>query len=295
MKNNRVKIRIQQIYAGLRPSEQKVADYILEYKGKASKLLMETLAQETGVSQPTVIRFVKAAGYEGFKDFKYALVQEEAKEQPEDSDKISLYGLQLSKKDRLEDVPGKIVTTSIDMLEETLKNISMKEYKRAVEAVLGAENIVIYSVENSVCTANDLLTKLTYLGLKCRIYGDYYLQNVSAVNLTRKDLAIGISYSGCSRHTVEMLALAQKAGATTLALTNFENSLLAKYADIVLCASNRQFLYGDTIFSRITQLALVDMIYAGVLNRDYDRCSKKLNKTSSIVNKRAYGENEEVL
>lgn len=295
MKNNRVKIKIQQIYAGLRPSEQKVADYILEYEGKASKLLMETLAQETGVSQPTVIRFVKAAGYEGFKDFKYALVQEEAKEQPEDSDKISLYGFQLSKKDRLEDVPGKIVTTSIDMLEETLKNISMKEYKRAVEAVLGAENIVIYSVENSVCTANDLLTKLTYLGLNCRIYGDYYLRNVSAVNLTRKDLAIGISYSGCSRHTVEMLALAQKAGATTLALTNFENSLLAKYADIVLCASNRQFLYGDTIFSRITQLALVDMIYAGVLNRDYDRCSKKLNKTSSIVNKRAYGENEEVL
>lgn len=295
MKNNRVKIKIQQIYASLRPSEQKVADYILEYEGKASKLLMETLAQETGVSQPTVIRFVKAAGYEGFKDFKYALVQEEAKEQPEDSDKISLYGFQLSKKDRLENVPGKIVTTSIDMLEETLKNISMKEYKRAVEAVLGAENIVIYSVENSVCTANDLLTKLTYLGLKCRIYGDYYLQNVSAVNLTRKDLAIGISYSGCSRHTVEMLALAQKAGATTLALTNFENSLLAKYADIVLCASNRQFLYGDTIFSRITQLALVDMIYAGVLNRDYDRCSKKLNKTSSIVNKRAYGENEEVL
>ena len=295
MKNNRVKIKIQQIYAGLRPSEQKVADYILEYEGKASKLLMETLAQETGVSQPTVIRFVKAAGYEGFKDFKYALVQEEAKEQPEASDKISLCGFQLSKKDRREDVPGKIVTTSIDMLEETLKNISMKEYKRAVEAVLGAENIVIYSVENSVCTANDLLTKLTYLGLNCRIYGDYYLQNVSAVNLTRKDLAIGISYSGCSRHTVEMLALAQKAGATTLALTNFENSLLAKYADIVLCASNRQFLYGDTIFSRITQLALVDMIYAGVLNRDYDRCSKKLNKTSSIVNKRAYGENEEVL
>ena len=213
MKNNKVKIKIQQIYAGLRPSEQKVADYILRYEGKASKLLMETLASETGVSQPTVIRFVKAAGYEGFKDFKYALVQEEAKEQSQDDEKIGLYGFPLSKKDRLEDIPGKIVTTSMEMLEETLKNISMKEYRRAVEAVLGAENIVIYSVENSVCTANDLLTKLTYLGLNCRIYGDYYLQNVSAVNLTKKDLAIGISYSGCSRHTVEMLALARKAGA----------------------------------------------------------------------------------
>lgn len=295
MKNNKVKIKIQQIYAGLRPSEQKVADYILRYEGKASKLLMETLASETGVSQPTVIRFVKAAGYEGFKDFKYALVQEEAKEQPQDDEKIGLYGFPLSKKDRLEDIPGKIVATSMEMLEETLKNISMKEYRRAVEAVLGAENIVIYSVENSVCTANDLLTKLTYLGLNCRIYGDYYLQNVSAMSLTKKDLAIGISYSGCSRHTVEMLALARKAGATTLAMTNFENSLISKYADILLCASNRQFLYGDTIFSRISQLALVDMIYAGVLNRDYDRFARKLNKTSAIVAKRAYGEDEEVL
>lgn len=76
MKNNRVKIKIQQIYAGLRPSEQKVADYILEYEGKASKLLMETLAQETGVSQPTVIRFVKAAGGCSGKDsdhlYRYA-------------------------------------------------------------------------------------------------------------------------------------------------------------------------------------------------------------------------------
>lgn len=295
MKNNKVKTKIQQIYAGLRPSEQKVADYILRYEGKASKLLMETLASETGVSQPTVIRFVKAAGYEGFKDFKYALVQEEAKEQPQDDEKIGLYGFPLSKKDRLEDIPGKIVATSMEMLEETLKNISMKEYRRAVEAVLGAENIVIYSVENSVCTANDLLTKLTYLGLNCRIYGDYYLQNVSAMSLTKKDLAIGISYSGCSRHTVEMLALARKAGATTLAMTNFENSLISKYADILLCASNRQFLYGDTIFSRISQLALVDMIYAGVLNRDYDRFARKLNKTSAIVAKRAYGEDEEVL
>ena len=116
MNNNLVKIRIRQIYAGLRPSEQKVADYILQYEGKASRLLMETVAQETGVSQPTVIRFVKAAGYEGFKDFKCALVQEEAKEQPEDSGKAGLYGFPLSRKDRLEDIPGKIVTTSVEML-----------------------------------------------------------------------------------------------------------------------------------------------------------------------------------
>lgn len=286
--------KIESVYGRLRPSEKKTADYLLEYRGRAGDLLLEELAREAGVSQPTILRFVKALGYRGFREFKYALVQEEGREQREEGE-IELYGFRLSSRDRLEEIPGKIVGTSIRMLEETLKSIRSKDYEQAVEAILRARSIVIYSVENSVCTASDLMTKLLYLGLDCRMYGDYYLQNVSATNLGKEDLAIGISYSGCSRHTVEMMALARKAGAGTLVLTNFENSLIARYADILLCASNRQFLCGDTIFSRISQMALVDMLYAGVLNRDYGRLSKKLNKTSALVARRAYREGDEIL
>lgn len=286
--------KIESVYGRLRPSEKKTADYLLEYRGRAGDLLLEELAREAGVSQPTILRFVKALGYRGFREFKYALVQEEGREQREEGE-IELYGFRLSSRDKLEEIPGKIVGTSIRMLEETLKSIRAKDYEQAVEAILRARSIVIYSVENSVCTASDLMTKLLYLGLDCRMYGDYYLQNVSATNLGKEDLAIGISYSGCSRHTVEMMALARKAGAGTLVLTNFENSLIARYADILLCASNRQFLCGDTIFSRISQMALVDMLYAGVLNRDYGRLSKKLNETSALVARRAYREGDEIL
>lgn len=291
-----VKQKIQNIYAALRPSERKVADYIISYKGKAGDLLIEELAKEAKVSQPTVVRFVKAAGYSSFRDFKYEMIQDETRKMAEGrEEEIGLYGFRLSSSDKLEEIPGKIITTSIQMLEETLKSIRKKEFERAVDAILEAENIVLYGVENSICTVNDLLTKLTYLGLNCRTYTDYYLQNVSARNLTRKDLAIGISYSGYSKNTVEMMQVAKKAGARTLVLTNFENALIAKYADILLCASHRQFFYGDTIFSRISQLALVDMLYAGVLNRNYQVLSKKLKKTSEIVSQRAYSEQTEGL
>lgn len=288
--------KIQNIYAALRPSERKVADYILSYQGKAGELLIEELAREAKVSQPTVVRFAKAVGYKSFREFKYAMMQEEMRERTEGrEEELGLYGFRLSSKDRLEEIPGKIITTSIQMLEETLKSIRKKEFERAVDAILAADNIVIYGVENSLCTVNDLLTKLTYLGLNCRTYTDYYLQNVSAGILTKKDLAIGVSYSGYSRNTVEVMRAAKKAGARTLVLTNFENALIAKYADILLCASHRQFFYGDTIFSRISQLALVDMIYAGALNRNYPVLSKKLKKTNEIVTRRAYSEEEEDL
>lgn len=286
---NGIKRKIQKAYTGLRPSEKKVADYLLDYQGRPGDLLMEDLSRDADVSQPTIARFVKALGYKGFKDFKYAMIEESLlSERSEESGNIELYGFKLTSQDKVEDIPGKIITTSIQMLEETLKSIRTKEFKKAVEAILKAENIVIYSVENSVCTANDLLTKLTYLGMNCRQYSDYYLQHVSAVNMTPRDLAIGISYSGYSKNTVEMMRLAKRAGAKTLVLTNFENARIAEHADILLCASNRQFLYGDTIFSRISQLALVDMLYAGVLNRDYARLSGKLRKTSDIVMERAY-------
>ena len=292
-----IRIRIHEIYAALRPSEQKVADWVLEYRAEGEELLIEEMAKKSGTSQPTIVRFVKALGYKGFKDFKYSLMQERASTELEDDskDSIKLYGFKLSSHDKLEEIPGKIVNTSIKMLEETLRSISVKEYERAVQAILKAENIVIYSVENSLSTATDLMTKLTYLGLNCRMYGDYYLQSVSANNLKKTDLAIGISYSGYSRHTVEMMKMAQKSGAKTLVMTNFENALIAEYADILICASNQQFLYGDAIFSRISQMALVDMLYAGLMNQDYKRLSKQLNKNSVIAAQRAYKEDEEIL
>lgn len=97
-----VKQKIQNIYTALRPSERKVADYIFSYQGGADSLLIEELAREAGVSQPTVVRFVKAVGYQSFRDFKYAMLQDEIRNQGEDKDGgIGLYGFRLSASDRL--------------------------------------------------------------------------------------------------------------------------------------------------------------------------------------------------
>ena len=54
--------KIESVYGRLRPSEKKTADYLLEYRGRAGDLLLEDLAREAGVSQPTILRFVKALG-----------------------------------------------------------------------------------------------------------------------------------------------------------------------------------------------------------------------------------------
>ena len=95
----------------------------------AGGLLIEAVARDCQVSQPTVIRFVKAAGYEGFRDFKYAFV----KKKGGGSRKMEIRSIctdSAVSKDRLEDIPGKIVTTSMEMLEETLQSVQIREYKK---------------------------------------------------------------------------------------------------------------------------------------------------------------------
>ena len=64
--------------------------------------------------------------------------------------------------------------------------------------------------------------------------------------------------------------------------------LIGKYADIMLCTGNRQQLYGNAIFSRTSQIAVVDMIYTGIILRDYPKYTKKLDESSRIVRNQTY-------
>lgn len=283
--------KIQECYIRMRPSERRVADCLLEYEGRFEGLGLTDVCTRAGVSQPTVLRFARALGYSGYKEFKMALAQGQAREESrggKEEEAPLMYGFKIRPEDPLETVPGKVIGTSLQMLKDTVRSLSLKEYQRAVKAILKAERIVIFAAEDSAVAAQDLMIKLLYLGKDCKRCDDFYLQHVSAGNMTQKDLAIGISYSGCSKITVELMRKAKRSGAATLVITNFENALISRYGDTVLCTSSRQFLYGDAIFSRITQLAIVDMLYMGVINSDYTSCSRSLKRNSRMVEEMAY-------
>ena len=78
-----VEFLIKSHYAQLRTSEKKVADYVLKQGMKCKKMTIESLAEESGVSQPTVMRFVKASGFQNYKEFQYALLCQDMQEKLE--------------------------------------------------------------------------------------------------------------------------------------------------------------------------------------------------------------------
>lgn len=277
-------------YADLRKSEKQAADYILEHMEHVKDLSLDRLAGEAGVSQPTVLRMLKALGYSGYRNFRYQLVAELARsaDAGEEDRPQLMYGYTLCKKDGLDEIPANITMTTGRMLQETCKNFSGRTYKRVIEVLKNARLIDIYGVENSEVTAVDLLTKLLYLGLPCRHFTDCYLQQIAAGRLTDKDAAVGISYSGESKDTVDAMKAARRTGACTIAITNFRESTIGKYADLLICTSQEQHFYGNAIFSRSTQILITDMIYMGIISSDYEYYVRQLNSCEKVVRRKAY-------
>ncbi len=116
--NEKLELIIREKYADLRKSEKRAADYLLQYEGDGRTLTLEQFADGANVSQPTVLRFFRALGYKGFKDFRYVLAQKEPEEK---ENGYFLYGSTVMEGDTISELPAKLIGTSIGQLKDTLK------------------------------------------------------------------------------------------------------------------------------------------------------------------------------
>lgn len=280
--------KIREVYSELRKSEKKVADYILLNKEKIGEIGLEEIARNSDVSTPTVIRFMKALGYEGLKEFRIELLKSSKRLNYNENTGL-LLDVHVSRDDRIEDIPAKIIGLTVKALEDTLKFLNYEEYEKAIKLITNANIIDIYGVGNSGSIGNDFMSKLLRIGLNCRAYSDNHLQQLCASHLGKNDLAIAISHSGETRDTINALSLAKESGAKTMVLTNFKASIITRYADIILFTGDTEkTFYSETMSSRMAQLALVDMLYMGVLLSDYDKYTKRLDKINNLALGRVY-------
>lgn len=282
--------KIKKSYGSLRPSEKKVADYVL-LKGYAiSSMSLAELAADAGVSEPTVMRFVKSLGLSGFKEFKLGLMKDWGKEDVEGkSGSNLLVELHISEKDRIEDIPSKIIGLTIKALEDTLKIISIDDYRKVIAMICESNIIDVYGVGNSASVASDLMVKLVRIGLNCRNFSDNHVQQICAGHLTTRDLAIAISHSGSTIDTVNTLKIARESGAKTVAITNFKGNHISQYADITIYTGDVETVfYSETMASRISQLAIVDMLYMGILLSDFGLYTNRLDKINLLVKEKNY-------
>lgn len=279
-------LKIRSVYSALRSSERTVADYLLSNGDRASEMKLLELAQACGVSEASVIRFCRRMGYDGYSTMRNDLIRSIAMERMERDEHPQLG---LSPDTPLQDIPKHIISRSAIVLEATLKMFDNELYFQAVNAIHRAGMLVFFGVANSASIADDALNKFIRIGKKCLVASDAHLQVVTALNMKPGDVAVGISHSGKTRETIDALRLAKASGATVISISNYAASLITEVADISLVTADFESDYlSETTASRICQLAIIDMLYLGVLFSDYPSASRHLEHLNQELAKHSY-------
>ena len=122
------------------------------------------------------------------------------------------------------------------------------------------------------------------IGIVCHAYADSHLQATQAALLGRGDVAVGISHSGQTADTLEVIRLARTNGAVTVALTNFPRSALASSAEIKLLTSVRETTFrSGAMASRLAQLSVIDVLFMAVAIKRHERSLNYLTRTRQAV------------
>jgi DNA-binding MurR/RpiR family transcriptional regulator len=272
-------IRLRGIRPSLSPAEDRVAEIVLADARRAAGLTISELASAARTSETTVLRFCRRLGLPGYPQLRLALAEESAHPRT-----MSRTITDISATDTIDDVIAKVAFTDASAVEETAQQLDRGALVAAATAIAKAGRVDIYGIAASAIVGIDLQQKLHRIGVVAFVWNDPHIALTSATLLGRGDVAVGISHSGTTTETIESLAAARSAGATTVAITNFPVSRLANGADILLTTAARETsLRSGATASRIAALTVVDCLYIAVAQRNLRRARKALLDTREAV------------
>jgi DNA-binding MurR/RpiR family transcriptional regulator len=261
---------------------RRVADQVLTDPAGASRATIVELAERSGTSPATVTRFCRALGFEGYAELRLGIAAETGRARA--AGWTVDIGREIEPGDPLEKVLEQIMAADTRAMHDTAALLDLREVERAADAIAGATRVNIFGASGSALVGEEMQFSLHRIGVAAWAWTDVHNGLASAALLRAGDVALGVSHSGQTRETIEMLAEAGSHGATTVALTSFPRSPLAELADIVLVTATQATTFRpDALSARHPQLVVLDLLYIAVAQRTHDRAHAAFQRTAQAV------------
>lgn len=272
---NEIMVRIRFQLPSLPRAEKVVAEALLETPEAITNFTLAGLANETGSSDASIIRFCKRMGYSGYTDFKQAfmvMLNEDTQEEMEE---------EIDVKDDMATILKKVFQSNMQTLTDTLSLVS-SNYEEALIAMANAKSIHFFGVGDAFAVCQLAHMKASRMGIPGSAHSDVTLQMVTAANMGPGDVAFAVSYEGRSRNVVEAMRIAEQKGATTICITKMNKSPLLKVTDIVLFISSSDLTCGrEKVTRRVADQAILDALLLGIQLRR----GKEHNRRMKMVQK----------
>lgn len=277
MKNPLIRLREIRNFVG--NAERTVAEYLLQNPNEVMECNIRELAAKIYVSPSTIVRLCKKTGFDGYRDFRQAVIYELALQQ----NNKDITPNDVGKEDSLEKIIEKITYRNIASLEETLNILDIEKFKQCVELIYSCRHLLVFGIGASQCVAKDAYLKFLRVNKICFVNEDYHSQLVMAQNAKAEDLAIIISYSGETEEMIKCMEYLKQNQTPMIAITRLAPSAIDALATYSLYTSSSESLYrSGAISSRITQLNMIDILYTAYTNMNYEECLERFSTTHIV-------------
>ena len=262
----------------LSKSERKVGLAVLRDPGLAISENITALAKNAQVSEPTVVRFCRAIGYDGWQEFKLKLAQALA---------IALPGADqnLTQSDLAADLVGKICSRSINALLDLRNNLDADAIQRALDLLARSRKIEFYGQGSSGIVAADAQHKFFRSGVPTVAYSDPHIHSIAASLLKKGDVVVAISQRGNSVALLRSVQLARKVGADVIALSP-SGTPLADLATVLVPIDLHFHTDPYTpISARLAHLVVIDILAVGLALRRGPEFRKQMQNAQKALQK----------
>ncbi|WP_144148261.1 MurR/RpiR family transcriptional regulator [Paraburkholderia sp. BCC1884] len=225
--------RIAAAMPTLTPIHRRMGDYVLANLFRAATMRIDELASVVGASVATANRFARALGFDGYPQFREALVRGfEATLAPVERLRSAQESLAAG-----DDVVDASLEQAANNLHATRTAIDNAAAEAAVEAIIAARRVFVLGygasaflaglMEHGLMPYHDNVQSLALMGGPSHAARRLFACNGG-------DLVIGIAFPRYVEDTIELARRAASRGARVLALTDSPRSPLAQFADLSL-------------------------------------------------------------
>ncbi len=275
-KNNIVEI-IKAHEGEYSPKQKRIASYLLNNYRKAAFLTATQVAKETGVSQPTVIRFAQYLGFSNYHHFTEAF-QDMVTAEITSTERLFL-NLGNAKSASQDD--SNIFSQEIRTLEFFANFFPKREVQQLVEKICSSNEIYIVGTRASASLSQYFAY---FLGkVKRRVYpitSGSTIEYDRLITLEEKDLVIALAFPRYPSETLEIVRFCKSRGILVAGITDRPESPLSDLSDTVIAVP----ITFTTIFdSYCSVFCLFSMVVNGVGRMNKKESEKLIKRFEMLV------------
>lgn len=218
----------------LTKTEKLIADYILDNLNTIGLMTVTDVSLKIGVSDTSVIRFIRALGYGGFADFKRAMNERMVEQYNSNLSPMQKY---TNTKDKLDEnsVVKNVFFNAMELLSEATLTVDDRLVNKIADAIIASSNKYVIGFRGTACCADYFYRKALHF-VPHLVLCDKAESNTmeKLIDLSDQDCIIMFSFPRYSEINFSILQLAKARGSKIIVITDRVTSPLAAYADYLI-------------------------------------------------------------